>query len=132
MSKPLLIVVDDERDMAEFVTDVARPLGYETRTAGSVREFQKIWTDDMSATIVMDLIMPDMDGIELLRWLAEKRCSDPIILMSGFDSKYIEAARKLGEGRGLAILGALAKPVSLGDIEALLEKALREKPRTPA
>ena len=126
MSKPLLIVLDDEQDMAEFVAEVADGLGFETRIAGSVQKFQNIWTEGMSATIVMDLVMPDKDGIELLRWLSEKRCSNPIIVMSGFNGRYVDAACKLGKDRGLSILGVLSKPVSLNDIETLLKQALLE------
>ncbi|HIJ45578.1 MAG TPA: response regulator, partial [Rhodospirillaceae bacterium] len=90
MAKPILIVVDDELEMAEFIETAGLSLGFEVRIATSAEGFQKIWAEAEPSAIVMDIVMPDMDGIELLQWLVERKCTVPIILMSGYDGKYLD------------------------------------------
>ncbi len=125
MTRPLLIVVDDEPEMAEFVGDVAETLGFDVRIATSAKGFQEIWPASEPSAVVMDVVMPDMDGNELLQWLTEHDCTVPIVLMSGYDGKYLELAEKLGTARGAPVVGTLRKPIRLRDLEALLNDLLQ-------
>lgn len=124
MSKPMLIVVDDEPDMIEIVQYVAENIGFEVCTASNAREFQGIWDKTELSVIVMDIVLPDMDGHELLQWLVEQGCTVPILLMSGYDGKYLRSAESLGKIRGASVIGTLSKPFEVGDIETKLKQIL--------
>jgi DNA-binding response OmpR family regulator len=120
MSKPLLIVVDDEQDMAEFIGYVGEKVGFRVQIATSGKEFQRLYGDGPTDAIVMDIVMPDMDGNELIQWLAKKDCSASIILISGYGGTYISLTEALGKFQKLNILEPLAKPVSfsvLGSVD---------------
>ena len=74
--------------------------------------------------IVVDLQMPGMDGIRLLRHLADSSVQSGVLLMSGMDERTIAAAEQYGISRGLRMLGALQKPFAP---EELLERLASAK-----
>ena len=57
--------------------------------------FQRIGPD--TTLILLDLVMPEMDGIEILRFLGERNCKARIVLMSGINIRVIETAKKLAQ-----------------------------------
>lgn len=124
MNKPLLIIVDDEPNMVEIVQYAAETIGFKVCTAFSAREFQKIWNQSKPSAVVMDIIMPDMDGHELLQWLVEQGCTAPILLMSGYDGKYLHTAETLGKTRGAPVVGTLSKPFAVDEVESKLKQIL--------
>lgn len=121
MSKPQLLIVDDEPDMAKFLSDVAEGMGFDVKIATSAKEFQDIYSATTPAGILMDIVMPEMDGNELLEWLALQNKYTPVILMSGYDGEYLQTAATLAEARGAIIIAGLAKPIRIIDLEPLLK-----------
>ena len=119
MNKPLLLVVDDEPDIAAFVGDVGESVGFDVSITNSSRQFQQVCSTTPPSAIVMDIVMPDIDGIELINWLSEQKFSAPIIIMSGYDG-YIGMTELLGEKQGLTVIGTLTKPFRIDDLEPLL------------
>lgn len=121
-----LLVVDDEKDICEFISFVASNAGYAVTSITDSHDFIKEYSDDVSI-VVMDLTMPGMDGVELIRYLASVDSKAGIILMSGFDMSVLHSARELADSRGLNVVGVLEKPVSISDLEKMLDR--RSKPR---
>ena len=121
-----LLVVDDEKDICEFISFVASNAGYAVTSITDSHDFIKEYSDDVSI-IVMDLTMPGMDGVELIRYLASVDSKAGIILMSGFDMSVLHSAREIADSRGLNVIGVLEKPVSISDLEEMLDR--RSKPR---
>jgi CheY-like chemotaxis protein len=70
--------------------------------------------------VALDLGMPGMDGVELLRFLAEQGYKAPVLIVSGFDRRVLESAFRLGEALGLRMAGPIAKPARLEEMEAVL------------
>ena len=68
--------------------------------------------------------MPGMDGVELLRFLADEDYNAPVLIVSGFDRRVLESAFRLGEALGLNMAGPLEKPVRLDQLEAMRSKTL--------
>jgi CheY-like chemotaxis protein len=60
-----------------------------------------------------------MDGIELIRFLANRDYRGPVLIVSGFDRRVLESAFRLGEALGLTMVGPVAKPVRLNALEAV-------------
>jgi len=121
VTKPVLMVVDDNESMAKLVSNVGEIVGFDVRSTFSAKEFQEVWSECDPSAIVLDLVMPDMDGIEILDWLAEQKCSAPIILMSGYEGKYVGMANSFGVAKGDKVVGSLTKPYKVDQLEMMLK-----------
>ena len=70
--------------------------------------------------IVLDLALPDHDGMELLKFLADRKCAADIVLISSHGELILAKAMKLGDFHGLNMRRMLPKPFSLDDLRAAL------------
>lgn len=70
--------------------------------------------------LLLDLNMPDMDGVEVVREIAESNLSASIVLISGEDKRILETVERLARARNLGVVGSLDKPVRRETLEALL------------
>jgi EAL domain-containing protein (putative c-di-GMP-specific phosphodiesterase class I)/ActR/RegA family two-component response regulator len=115
-----LLVIDDDPAMCDLVVQVAQDRGFETASATRQVEFKRLCHEFRPTFIVMDLTMPDSDGIELLRFLGSGNNKATIILVSGVEKKILSAAKQVGVDLGLNIGGALQKPVEISALEAMI------------
>jgi DNA-binding response OmpR family regulator len=122
MRQPRLLVVDDEPVLAGFVATAARESGYDPDLTSDDEEFRARFLADRPDIVVLDLGMPGMDGIELLRFLADQSFESAVLIVSGFDRRVLESSFRLGEALGLRMVGPLSKPVRLEELEALLSE----------
>ena len=116
-----LLVVDDEVDFAEFVVDVAEGMGFEVISTSDASEFASLYTIDLDI-IVLDLFMPGIDGIELLRFLSDNDSQASIIFKSGKDKGVLHTAQELALEQGMTVLGVLQKPFLAKELEDILSK----------
>ena len=72
--------------------------------------------------IFCDLQMPEMDGVEFVRQLVRIDYTGGLVLVSGEDSRVLQTAEKLSKAHRLNVLGALHKPVSLEQLQLVLNK----------
>jgi len=122
MGSDRILVVDDEADIGRFITRVATSCGYRSIATVDVDEFRQHVRSWQPTHIVLDLNMPQADGVELLRFLAAERCPARIVIASGFDPKVIDSARQLGIERGLSIVATIQKPIRAEALSKLLEE----------
>jgi DNA-binding NtrC family response regulator len=120
MTAKRLLIVDDEPAFLSLVRRVAERVGYEVETVTHGRDFKKAYMRVNPTVIILDMVMPDIDGTELVEWLAERQCLAQIIIISGFTPIYANTAAALGEAKGLLSISRLAKPVSLAALTATL------------
>jgi DNA-binding response OmpR family regulator len=121
-----LLLIDDEPLIGAFVRRIAETSGFEVQITTQADTFKAACISFQPDVISLDLSMPDCDGIELLRYLAEIKCQAHILIASGFDSKMLEAASDLGEARGLKMAGVIPKPMRVAQVRALFDR-LRPK-----
>lgn len=118
--QPTLLLIDDEPALAEFLANAARESGFEPILTSEDREFRDRFLDEQPDMVALDLGMPGMDGVELLRFLASNAYRAPVLIISGFDRRVLDSAFRLGEALGLSMAGPLEKPVRLEELERLL------------
>jgi EAL domain-containing protein (putative c-di-GMP-specific phosphodiesterase class I)/CheY-like chemotaxis protein len=123
-----LLVVDDEREMADFVANVARRIGFDAAAAETASDFAREYTSGVDI-IVLDLFMPEMDGIEIIRFLAENKSRAKLILMSGVDRSILTSAEKLAAESGLDVIAALGKPFRKSELQEALTNHTMATPR---
>ncbi len=120
MSEPRLLLIDDEPALAAYLADAARHCGFEPILTDDDQSFRERFRQQRPDMVALDLGMPGMDGVELLRFLAEENFRAPVLIVSGFDRRVLDSAFRLGEAMGLNMAGPLEKPVRLEDMEQQL------------
>jgi CheY-like chemotaxis protein len=115
-----LLVVDDEPRFAAFVRRVAVPLGYDVEVTTHGRDFQSAYERETPDMIVVDMVMPDIDGNELVLWLVEKGCEADILIITGYSPDYAINAKILGEFKGLKSVTTMSKPISVKELRKAL------------
>ena len=120
MTRPRLLLIDDEPALAAFVANAASISGFDPVVANDDQLFREQFSAECPGMVVLDLGMPGMDGVELLRFLSGQSFDGPVLIISGFDRRVLESAFRLGEAHGLNMVGPLEKPVRLEDLEAIL------------
>jgi EAL domain-containing protein (putative c-di-GMP-specific phosphodiesterase class I)/CheY-like chemotaxis protein len=118
---PRLAIIDDEKGICDVLGRIATECGFEVFTATSPTLFLRAARETAYDFIILDLHMPGVDGVELLRELATLSSKAQILLTSGIDGNVLDAAFRLGQERGLDMAGIIRKPIRLRDLRRLLE-----------
>src|SRR5580658_3297908 len=118
-SSTRVLVVDDDPRQRSILADMVGSLGFTVVTAGDGVEAMDLQAESPADLILTDLIMPRMDGFELLRTLEARGDRTPTIVLTGFGS--IEKA--ISVVHDLKAFWFLEKPVKPGILRALIERA---------
>ena len=70
---------------------------------------------------ILDLIMPQTDGIDLLKWLVDQGCRSRVIIVSGYDAAYAKMAKMIGEEGGVPTVETFSKPIRLETFRSTLQ-----------
>jgi len=120
MTNPYILVIDDEPEIRELVQDILEDEKYHVETAKNGEEARKILLERRPNVILLDIWMPDIDGISLLKeWVDSGELPAPVIMMSGHGNveTAVEATR-------LGAYDYLEKPLSLAKLLLTVERAL--------
>lgn len=116
-----ILVVDDEADIRSLLEEILAEEGYEVVVAANAAEARKQYGTASPDLVLLDIWMPDVDGISLLReWSASRsRQACPVVMMSGHGTveTAVEATR-------LGAFDFIEKPVSLAKLLRTVERAL--------
>ncbi len=115
-----LLIIDDDREHAGLVETVAAGLGFAVEATQDPRRFLELAVHWLPAIVVIDLMIPEIDGIELIRALADGRSNATVVLVSGMDRRIVAAAQRLAEDRGLRVAGVLLKPYRVETLRKIL------------
>jgi CheY-like chemotaxis protein len=113
-----VLVIDDEASFCRFMARLISSLGYEVTTTCQAR---CAYLDELKEPdiVFIDMMMPDMDGIEVLEVLAEYKIKSAIVLMSGADTS-LSRAETFAIQNELRLIGVLHKPFRLKDVQTIL------------
>jgi len=123
-----LYVVDDDAALRQALSQRLRLAGYSVRSYPGPREFLAAVDLKSPGCAILDLNMPDMTGLELLRLMTKRGASLPVIIQSGYCDR-----RSRSEALALGATAVLDKPVPSSRLLQLVEAALRRiRRRSPA
>jgi two-component system nitrogen regulation response regulator NtrX len=120
MSAPRILVVDDEADIRSLVQEILADEGYLVEVAANAEEARIARAAQEPDLVLLDIWMPDTDGITLLReWVQMPSLSSPVVMMSGHGTveTAVEATR-------LGAFDFVEKPLSLAKLLRTVKTAL--------
>ena len=82
METKKILVVDDEESMRHMLSLILKREGYEVLTAGEGKEALALLEGGLFDFILLDVVMPGMDGLELLKWFRDRKVEATVIMMS--------------------------------------------------
>ena len=121
MSKPIVLLIDDERAYAEVIRDALEAHGIEVRLAHNAMEALEVYQEKVPDLILLDVMMPEIDGLTLLKWLREHSEKDKVpihIVSAKAQDKDRDAALKAGAD------GFMAKPFTMEELKELIARTL--------
>jgi DNA-binding NtrC family response regulator len=120
MSASKILVVDDEADIRRLLQEILQEEGFDIEVAANAREARERRTQRPPDLVLLDIWMPDVDGITLLReWNSNPAASCPVVMMSGHGTveTAVEATR-------LGAFDFIEKPVSISKLLLTVHRAL--------
>jgi DNA-binding response OmpR family regulator len=127
MAAPRLLVIDDDPDFAGIAAEVGRQSGFDVTVLTDARKFRERYLAVTPAALILDLVMPDVDGIELIRWLSAGVTRAHVIIVTGYSPDYAHAAQVIGEDIGKLHMTILQKPVKLDRLRTALAVAVARR-----
>jgi DNA-binding NtrC family response regulator len=116
-----ILIVDDEKDIRDSLKDILIDEGYEIYLAANALEAKKIKLSQTIDLILLDIWMPDIDGLSLLKeWVSKNEINCPVIMMSGHGTidTAIEATK-------IGATNFLEKPISLQKLLKTISSSLK-------
>ena len=117
-----VLIVDDEQDFLDVISDRLAARDMNVSTASSAKDAIKKIDEESFDAVVLDLMMPEMDGLETLKIMKEKNPDLQVILLTGHATveKGIEAMK-------LGAMDLIEKPADLSTIVERIKRAKTEK-----
>ena len=121
--KPRLLVVEDDKDLCDLFRRILERAGFSTSGASNGRQALRHLMTEPVDLVITDMVMPEMDGAELMRVLGKDRPNLPIIAISGVDDfkEYCRISTHLGARI------ALKKPVGRVDLIGAVNDVLAQR-----
>lgn len=121
MSNRRLVAIDDEASFREFLAEVVQDTDYRSVITGDAAAFRNAYAELDPTVVVLDMVMPDVDGFEIMQWLVQQGYRARVVLITGFGTRYAEMAKTLAAERGLTDVITLPKPVQLAELRRALD-----------
>ena len=116
-----IYILDDEQEQINLLSRIIGQCGIPSTSFCRAKQFFQLTEHyEKNSILLLDLNMPDIDGIEVMRMLAEHDSPPRLILMTGHDSSVLHSAEKLGKAHQLDIITSFNKPIDIDRLEALL------------
>lgn len=124
-----LFIIDDDIATCNLLKTITEPIFTQVLTYESGRDFlqESIQETDIA---ILDLMMPDFDGIEVIRHLAQQQLFPRLILISGYDQGVLYSAERLAHDYGLTVIDSFTKPISISGLVSVLEQILDKQSST--
>ncbi len=115
-----ILIIDDEPDFTAVLAEVCRQPGRQVVTCNSTGDARSLFPDYRPDLVLLDIVMPEQDGIEFLQWACRQNEASHFILMTGFNPHYMQMAEKLAGLSGVNIVTTLQKPIPIQKLRQTL------------
>jgi len=112
-----ILIIEDNDDARELLSEALTDLGYETMTAPDGRTGLAMLLEYNASIVLLDIYLPDTDGVSIARWILDSQPSTVVVLMSG------KIEMKEGESLSTDAVRFLPKPFSIAHLEDVLRAA---------
>jgi len=116
LSKKRLLIVDDDISFGEYVRQAAERSGFDVRVTTRARDFKESFEVFKPDVIMLEVVMPEVDGIELINWLGDQGCTARLIIVTSYAPKFAEMAKKLSVAKGMTSAIAIFKGKLIAEI----------------
>lgn len=120
VSNKRLLIMDDVVEFCDYVSDVATALGYKTEILNDPLAFEHAFERFQPQTVVLDMVMPGLDGGAIVQWLIERDAKVKLLIVTGFNPHHAKTAQLQSAAKGLADVKTFTKPISLAKLRAAL------------
>ena len=120
---PVVLVAEDDPVLLKVIVGGLLRLGFQAFGARDGREAQRLLIARRPDLVITDIVMPDVDGIELIRRIRALAPATPVIAMTG-GGQYGRAQTYLNWAGQLGADGVLRKPFDLGELVLLIRRSL--------
>ena len=125
---PRVLVVDDKAFVRTVTGRILEDIGvteiaYAADGRAAIAAIER--ADPVIDVVMCDLVMPDMDGVEVVRYVSELPYKPAFIFISGQSASLLTTAVDMARARGLNVLGAIEKPIRREIVQAMLAKPMR-------
>ncbi len=124
-----ILLVDDDPDFVEATKVVLESRPYEVITAFSGEEGLKKAREEKPDLVLLDIIMPDIDGFQVCQQLKKdpQLSQIPVIMITSFSEKYMETSIGVSQGLSLEAEDFVDKPVAPAELLIRVEKWLKKR-----
>ena len=122
MTSLSILIVDDDVQFGRLVNRVVSDMGHKVEQISSSREIMQRYAECAPDVIFLDIFMPELDGVEIAKWLSEQGFGGRLIFMTGHDPAFLTAAKGVVEDRIAASIATLEKPARVAEIRSALEE----------
>jgi DNA-binding NtrC family response regulator len=122
MDRPRVLVVDDEGDIRTLLQDALTPSGYQVTTAGTGTEAIQLVKSQLFDVALLDIRMPEMDGLQLLREIKRHDPAIEVVIMTGYPTVQ-SAVEALKEGA----YDYLPKPLIIDELRHLMSRLMERR-----
>ena len=119
MSDWRLLVIEDEQKIAELVCRVAKEVGFNTWSASGYDLVENAYDNFQPHVIVLDILMPEMDGMEVLQYLRDQFSNARIVILSGSEGLSHRLTENMGKALGLTMAADIYKPFRVAELRKL-------------
>ena len=122
MSDIRVLIIDDEEELAAVIADRLEFRGIKAQTAIDGESALKMIKSDPPNIVLLDLMLPGMNGLEVLKKIKTLELNIPIILLTGYGSKEMTL-----EGMNLGAFDYIMKPCDFDGLVSKIQEALKSK-----
>jgi DNA-binding response OmpR family regulator len=127
-----ILVVDDDIFITEILKGIAEKLGCEVKCVHDGKDVGRALVAYEPEVIFLDLVLPGIDGVEIIKVLAKVGSKAKIVLMSGLDKRTLSSVREVARSHQLDITDAVSKPFAPGQVEGILAPIIESTQKSPS
>lgn len=120
-------LIDDSEEILTLVRGVAERIGFAADTLSNTQSFMKTFIRFKPDIVMLGIVMLDMDGIEIIQWLADVDYTGQLVVMFGH-TDYGRIGKSLADVSGRMVVTPLPKPFRIDELEATLRACVAKSP----